>query len=131
MGKDKKWISGFKKLNVAKNIMLTSLMLTISKVTLAAVDGWVFWDDQWEKIKSWDIWFEDIPVFITNAIDFLMWIAATVAIIFIIIWAYKILFGSISQDKTKWRDTILMAIWGFVIASLAWFIVKLILDNFS
>ena len=113
-----------------RNIILTFLMLTISKITLA-VDGGVFWKNEWDKLKKWNIWFEDIPNFITNAINFLMWLAATIAIIFIIIWAYKILFGSISQDKTKWRDTIIMAIWGFILASLAWFIVKLILDNFN
>lgn len=114
-----------------KNILLTFIILSISKISFA-IDGWIFWKDEWEKLKNWhEIWFDDIPVFVTNAINFLMWIAATIAIIFIIIWAYKILFGSISQDKTKWRDTIFMAIWGFIIASLAWFIVKLILDNFS
>jgi type IV secretory pathway VirB2 component (pilin) len=60
-----------------------------------------------------------------------MEIAGTVAIIFIIIWAYKILFGSLEQDKTKWKDTIIMALSGFAIASLAWFIIKFIIDNFS
>jgi type IV secretory pathway VirB2 component (pilin) len=60
-----------------------------------------------------------------------MEIAGTIAIIFIIIWAYKILFGSLEQDKTKWKDTIIMALSWFAIASLAWFIIKLIIDNFS
>ena len=114
-----------------QKIIITFIMLSIAKINFA-VDGWVFWEENWDKIKKGhEIWFEDIPNFMTSAINFLMWIAATISIIFIIVWAYKILFWSISQDKTKWRDTIFMAIWGFVIASLAWFIVKLILDNFS
>ena len=112
-----------------RNILLTFIMLSITNISFA-VDGWVLAKD-WKNLKSWDIWFSDIPNMITYAINFLMWIAATISVIFIIIWAYKTLFGSISQDKTKWRDTILMAIWGFIIASLAWFIIKLILDNFS
>ena len=116
-----------------KNIILTFLILSITKISYAADWGFFDWDkwSYWSRLRSWDIWFWDIANMITNAINFFMWIAATVSVIFIIIWAYKILFGSISQDKTKWRDTILMAIWGFIIASLAWFIIKIILDNFG
>jgi hypothetical protein len=113
-----------------RNIILTFIMLSITNISFAGdTDGWILAED-WDKLKTWDIWFADIPVMITYAINFLMWIAATISVIFIIVWAYKILFGSISQDKTKWRDSILMAIGGFIIASLAWFIVKIILDNF-
>lgn len=93
---------------------------------------WDFWD--WEtnkKLRKWEITTDDIPKMMSNIIDFGINIAWTIAIIFIIIWAYKILFGSMQQDKTKWKDTIIMAIWGFIIASLAWFIIKLILDNFK
>lgn len=120
-------------MKIYTNILLTFIMLSITNISFA-VDGWVLakkWSEEAKHLKSWDVWFADIPNMITYAINFLMWIAATISVIFIIIWAYKILFGSISQDKTKWRDTILMAIWGFIIASLAWFIIKLILDNFS
>jgi len=114
-----------------KNILLTIIMLIITKMTFAAEWGFLWNLATWKKLREWTVWFWDIPWMITYAIDFFMWIAATVSVIFIIIWAYKILFGSISQDKTKWRDTILMAIWGFIIASLAWFIIKFVLDNFS
>jgi len=34
-------------------------------------------------------------------INFFMGIAGTVAVIFVIVGAYKILFGSLQQDKTK------------------------------
>jgi len=74
---------------------------------------------------------EDIPNILKWAIDFFMWIAWTIAIIFIIIWAYQILFGSLEQDKTKWKNTIIMALWGFAIASLAWLIIKFLLENLS
>ncbi|MDA9129262.1 pilin [Candidatus Gracilibacteria bacterium] len=81
------------------------------------------------KIRNGDIHLEDIPGVLQSAIDFFMGIAGTIAVIFIIIGAYKILFGSLQQDKTKGRDTIFMALGGFAIAALAWFIVKLILSN--
>lgn len=105
-------------------------------------DWWILWDfaksrswsgnnDTQKALREWDIHLEDIPVMIRSAIDFLMTIAWTIAIIFIIVWAYKILFGSLEQDKTKWKDTIIMALLWFALASSAWFIVKLILDNLS
>ena len=83
------------------------------------------------KIRNWDIHVDDIPNIIKEAIDFFMSLAWTVAIVFIIIWWYKILFWSLEQDKTKWKDTIFMAIWGFILAALSWFIIKLIIDNLS
>lgn len=82
-----------------------------------------------EKLRNGDIHINDIPAVITNAINYGMGIAGTVAVLFVIVWAYKLLFGSLSQDKTKGKDTIIMAIFGFVIASLAWFIIRIIIDN--
>lgn len=110
-------------------------------INLTFADGGILWDfasdrAEWETdtetaLRNWDIHIEDIPNILKLAIDFFITIAWTVAIIFIIIWAYKILFGSLSDDKTKWKDTIIMALWWFAIASLAWLIIKFILDNLS
>ena len=119
------------------NIYIWLFLLLFSKITFATNDGWIFWDDMWDKLKwkeykdgKW-ITLNDIPNMIKNAIEFFIWIAWTISIIFIIIWAYQILFGSLQQDKTKWKNTILMALWGFAISTLAWFIVQMIFDNFS
>lgn len=102
------------------------------KNTIASQNAWIF---EWSwvtstKLREWDISIDDIPKMIRAIINFWMWIAWTIAIIFIIFWAYQILFWSIENDKTKWKNTIIMAIWWFVIASLAWFIIRLIIDNF-
>jgi len=91
--------------------------------------SWVLTTDTTVALRNWDVHVSDIPVIIKWSIDFFITIAGTVAIIFIIIWAYKILLGSLEQDKTKWKDTIIMAIGWFALASLAWFIVKLLIDN--
>lgn len=124
-----------------KNYYMIIWILLSTHATFA--DGWILWDfagqRPWEDIekntqialRNWDINMADIPVIIKWAIDFLMAIAWTIAIIFIIIWAYKILLGSLEQDKTKWKDTIIMAIWWFTLASLSWFIINLIIDNFG
>jgi hypothetical protein len=108
-------------------------------LNLTFADWWILWNfakdrEKWEKvtdvaIKNWDIHLWDIPIMIKWAIDLFINIAWTVAIIFIIIWAYKILFWSLKNDKTKWKDTIIMAISWFALASLAWFIIKIIIDN--
>ena len=83
------------------------------------------------QIRNGDIHIDDIPNILKSAIDFFMGIAGTIAVIFVIVGAYKILFGSLQQDKTKWRDTIIAALWGFALASLSWLIIRFIIDNFS
>lgn len=94
-------------------------------------DSGIFWDSvSAQDLREWNVNLDTIPNMIVSATNFLMWIAGTIAVIFVILWAYQLLFGSLQQDKTKWRNTILMALGGFAIASLAWFIVKLIIDNF-
>lgn len=111
----------------------------LSSITPVIVfaDGGMFWsfsggsDTATEAaLKTWDIHIDDIPVIIRGAIDFFMWIAGTIAVIFIIIGAYQILLGSLEQDKTKGKTTVVLALTWFAIASLSWFIVKFILDNF-
>jgi hypothetical protein len=115
-----------------------SLLWFLLSLQLSFADGWFLWnfrDDDPEKtetaLRNGDIVLKDIPNILKWAIDFFITIAGTIAIIFIIIWSYKILFGSLEGDQTKWKDTIIMAISWFAIASLAWFIVKLIIDNLS
>ena len=93
-------------------------------------DNWLFNWISW-NIKEWDIHLADVPVIIGNAIWFGMWIAWTIAIIFVIIWAYKTLFGSLSWDKSKWKETMIMAVGWFVLAALAWLIMKFIFTNFN
>ena len=82
-------------------------------------------------LRRWNVSLDDIPRAIKSMIDFFLGIAATISVIFIVVWAYKILFGSLQQDKTKWRDTIIAALWGLAIALLAWLIIRLIIDNLS
>lgn len=94
-------------------------------------DWGVFWPNMWDKLKSWDIHVDDIANMIRNAIEFFMSLVWLVAIIFIIIWAYQILFWSLSDDKQKWKNTVTAAIIWLALAILSWFIVKIIFDNLS
>lgn len=83
------------------------------------------------RLRKWEVHLDDIPNAIRHAIDFFMSIAGTIAVIMIIIGAYKILFGSLQQDKTKGRDTIIMALGGFALAALAWLIIRFLVDNLA
>ena len=83
------------------------------------------------RLRNGNIHVDDIPGVIKSAIDFFMGIAGTIAVIFVIIGAYKILFGSLQQDKTKWRDTIIMALSWFALAALSWMIIKIIISNLT
>ena len=83
------------------------------------------------RLRNGNVDIDDIPNAIRAAIDFFMGIAGTIAVIFVIIGAYKILFGSLQQDKTKWRDTIIVALGGFALAALSWVIIKVIINNFG
>lgn len=112
--------------------ILYSLILSIiTPIAVFAADMGVLWNFEESKIKTGDIHINDIPNILTYAIDFFMWIAWTISVIFIIIGAYQILLGSLEQDKTKGKTTVVLALTWFAIASLSWFIVKFILDNFG
>jgi hypothetical protein len=104
------------------------LILTLR--TTYAENSWILWNELTdEQVKRWEIHIDDIPGIIKWIIDFWIWIAWTVAVIFIIIWAYQVLFWWLAWDKSKWKNTIIMAISWFAIASLAWFIIRLLIDN--
>lgn len=111
-----------------KYLYILIAFISIVLPTSAADDN-ILGIDEW-RLRRWDVGLDDIPNAIRSAIDFFMWIAGTISVIFIIIGAYKILFWSLQEDKTKGRDTIIMALWGFALAALAWMIIKTILANF-
>lgn len=83
------------------------------------------------RIRTWDLHLDDIPNVIHSLITIFISLAGTVSVIFVIVWAYKLLFGSLTWDPSKWKATIIMALTGFVISIMAWFIVKLIFNNFG
>ena len=89
----------------------------------------ILWNN-W-SMSSWDVTFYDIPNMISHAIEVFMWLAWTVSIIFIIFGSYQIMYGSTSWDKSKWRNTVIAAIWGFILAALWYVIVNFIIDNFQ
>lgn len=112
-----------------KHFFLSVFALWLSLERSFAADNYTGIADA--RLKNWDVHLDDIPAMLRSIIDFLMGIAGTIAVIFIIVGAYKILFGSLSLDKQKGRETIIAALGGFALAALSWFIIKLILSNLS
>ena len=118
-------------------ILSASTIVLISQFqAIFAANNWLLgglWEgtEATEKIRTWDIHLEDIAPIINSMINIFLSLAWTIAVIFVIIGAYKMLFWSLTQDVTKWRSTIIMALTGFAISLLAWFIVKFIFNNFS
>jgi len=120
-------------MNKIKYLILPIFFSYQSKIY--ATDAWILLWLQWtwvtKKIREWDIHADDIPKILSSAVDYLMSFAATISIIFIIIWAYKLALWSLENDKSKWKETILLALGWFILASLSWVILKLVIDNFS
>ena len=107
-------------------------------------DGWIFswiaWpDSSWkaqpakdvQKLKNWNFSIDDIPNILQLVTNYLMWLAWTISVIFIILWAYQMMMWSISWEKTKWKNTITLAASWFVLSALSWVILKTIIDNFA
>lgn len=124
-------------MNKLFKVLTFILWSTFFHSTFSAVNNWIIWDagtlwtDCWlMDLRKWEVHLCHIPVIIVNMTEFFMWIAWTIAVIFIIIWWYQILFWSLENDKTKWKNTVVMALMWFALASLSWFIIKLIFDNF-
>lgn len=113
----------------------TLLILAFTHANSYANDLWILWSNTCnvskENLRTWQIELNSIPCLIQSTTNYLLGIAGTISVIFIIIWAYQILFGSLTQNTTKWKDTIISALIGFTLAALSWFIVKLIIDNFT
>ena len=114
-----------------KKIFYITLWFFIYNYSVYAGDAGILKGTTVEKLRTWDIHTDDIPAMMMWAINFLMWIAGTVSIIFIIIWAYKLALWSLDNDTWKWKETITLALWWLILSALSWLILKLIIDNFS
>lgn len=113
-----------------KKIFYLAILFLLFIENSFATDWWATWEPA-SKLRNGDITYSDIPNILVKATEFFIWIAWTIAVIFIIIWAYKYLFGSIEQNTQKWKETIFMALIWFAIAASAFLIIKFVIDNFA
>lgn len=107
------------------------LFLSISTLTHVSFADNIIWIED-SKLKKWNITLSDIPKAIQSATTFILWLAATIAVVMIIVWALKYSLGSVSwssPNKQNAVNTITFWILGFVLSISAWFIINLVIAN--
>lgn len=84
-----------------------------------------------EELRNGDIIFQNIPYMIQYSTNFILKFIGSIAMLVIIYWAFMFAFGSLSSDKSKWRDAIIYWLMWFVVASLAWVILNTVVVNLA
>jgi hypothetical protein len=79
-------------------------------------------------IKTGRISLAMVPYFITYIINFILGLVGLIAVLFTVIGGYYYVFGGLTEDKDKGKNTIKHALMGMGIAFLAWTIVNVILQ---
>lgn len=94
--------------------------------------GWISWKDSVEKVqklRNGNVWFWDIPGIIIYVLEYILWISATLFMLMMIVWAFKLMMWSISAEKNKWKDAIKWGIIWFIITASSWWLMRLIIAN--
>ncbi len=81
------------------------------------------------KLRNGNVSFDDIPAIIQTATSILLGLTGTISMLMVILGGFKYALGSVEGDKTKGKEAVIYGIAGFAVSALAWFIVKLVLDN--
>ena len=84
-----------------------------------------------EELRNWDIIFQNIPYMIQYSTNFILKFIWSVSMLVIIYWAFMFAFWSLSSDKSKWRDAIIYWLIWFVVSSLAWVLLRVIIANLT
>ena len=78
-------------------------------------------------IKTGNIQFWMVPYFVSFMLEFLLSIAALIAILMVIVGAYYYIAGGLTDDKEKGKTIIKYALGGLILTTLSWVIVNVIL----
>lgn len=78
-------------------------------------------------IKTGGVTLGMIPYFISYITNFFLAIIGLVCVLFIVIGGYFYIYGGLSENKEKGKKTIMHALMGLGVASLAWVIVNIIM----
>lgn len=68
-----------------------------------------------------------VPFYVVRAIDFLLLLSGVLAVLFIVIGAYRWIIGSYADDKESGKKTVFYAIGGLVLSLLSYTIVQVVL----
>ncbi len=121
-----------------KKIKYLMFFTLTSMYNFTFADAWIFSWISWSwnaqdvsKLRNWNFSIDDVPNILQLVTNYLMWLAWTISVIFIILWAYQMMIWSMSWEKTKWKNTVTLAASWFVLSALSWVILKTIIDNFA
>jgi hypothetical protein len=72
------------------------------------------------KINCGTIELSDLPILVVYWIDYLTWIAGSIAVVFIMIGGIQYMVGSLSDQKDAGKDTLKYAVIGLIVTFISW-----------
>lgn len=78
-------------------------------------------------IRTGEIRFWMIPLFVNYVLEFLIGLAGLIAVLMVVIGGYYYIYGAITDDKEKGKTIISYALGGFMLVLSSWFLVNLLL----
>lgn len=78
------------------------------------------------KINCGTISLSDLPLLIVYWIDYLTWIAGSLAVIFIMVGGVQYMVGSLSDTKDAGRDTLTYAVIGLIVTFVSWLAINML-----
>lgn len=79
-----------------------------------------------QKVADGTLELNDLPLVIIYWIDWLTWLAGSIAVIFLIIGGYQYIFGGLTDDKENGKKTFLYAVSGLIVVFFSWIAINLI-----
>ena len=77
-------------------------------------------------IKTGNIHLWMVPFYITNIVEFLINIVGIISVLFVILGGYYYAWGGLTEDKEKGKKTVMYALIGLALSTMAWIIVNII-----
>ncbi|MCK5460774.1 hypothetical protein KAI58_02215 [Candidatus Gracilibacteria bacterium] len=79
-----------------------------------------------KKVKEGTLSLGDVPLVIVYWLDWLTWLAGSIAVLFVVIGGYQYSIGGITDDKERGKKTLLYAIAGLIVTFFAWIAVDIL-----
>lgn len=78
------------------------------------------------KINCGTIELSDLPILVVYWIDYLTWIAGSIAVVFIMIGGVQYMVGSLSDTKDAGQSTLQYAVVGLIVTFVSWLLVNML-----
>jgi uncharacterized membrane-anchored protein len=102
-----------------------AIAFLVPKSALAAMELGLIPKDMADVFATGDFYWEDLLTFGFHIIQYLLELSAILAVIFLMYGGFQYIFGSLSDDKSSGKNTIIKTLIGLVVILLAWIIVDI------